>query len=175
MTKRRFRTVVLLFVLIILQVSLFAHFRPFGIAPDALLVAALVGGMVGGPDYGARNGFAAGLLLDLVIPGAFGLAAGVYAMFGYGIGFIARAIDSDDPRALPVLVAMMSFLATGAYGLALGVLGSEQFVEWGLVWTALGVSVFSMLLAVPIRNGYRWVVGDRLEVARNEQARAVVN
>lgn len=175
MTKRRFRTLLLLFVLLVVQVSLFAHFRPFGIAPDALLVAALVGGMVGGPDYGARNGFIAGLLLDLVIPGAFGLAAGIYAMFGYGVGFVARATDSEDPRVIPVLVGFTAFLATGTYGLALGVLGSEQFVDWSLAWTALGVSVLSVLLSFPIRNAYRWVLGSREEVARTEQARAVVN
>ncbi len=175
MTTKRFRTLVVLFALVVLQVSLFAHVRPFGIAPDALLVAALVGGIIGGPDYGARNGFAAGLLLDLVIPGAFGLAAGVYATFGYGIGFISRGIDSEDARVLPVLLAITSFLATGTYGLGLGVLGSEQFVEWGLLGIAAGVSFFSVLLAIPVRNAYRWVVADPHGVARTEPARAVVN
>ena len=175
MSIKRLKTLALLVLLLCLQVSLFAHLRPFGVAPDALLVAAIVGGILGGPDYGVRNGFAAGLLLDLVVPGAFGLAAGVYGVFGYGVGFIARALDSEDPRVLPVLVAMTSFLATGTYGLALGVLGSEQFVEWGLVATAIGVSVFSVVLTVPVRNGYRWVLASRNSAARTEAGHAVVN
>lgn len=175
MTGIRLRAGLVLFVLVVLQVSLFAHLRPFGVAPDALLVAALVGGIVGGPHFGARNGFAAGLLLDLVVPGAFGLAAGVYATYGYGIGFISRGIDSEDARVLPVLLALTSFLATGTYGLGLGVLGSEQFVEWHLLAIAAGVSFFSILLAIPVRNAYRWVVVDPHGVARTEAARAVVN
>ena len=162
-------------VLLCLQISLFAHLRPFGVAPDALLVAAIVGGILGGPDYGVRNGFLAGLALDLVVPGAFGLAAGVYGVFGYGVGFIACALDSEDPRVLPVLVAMMSFLATGTYGLALGVLGSEQFVEWSLLATAVGVGILSVLIAMPIRSGYRWALADRNSVARTEIVHAVVN
>lgn len=175
MTIKRLKALAVLFLLLVLQVSLFAHLRPFGVAPDALLVAALIGGIVGGPRFGARNGFAAGLLLDLVIPGAFGLAAGVYATFGYGIGFVSRSIDSEDPRVLPFLIALTAFLATGAYGLGLGVLGSEQFVEWRLAGIASGVSVFAVLLAIPIRNAYRWVLRDPLAVARNEPARVVVN
>ena len=76
---------------------------------------------------------------------------------------------------MPVLVAFTAFLATGTYGLALGVLGSEQFVDWGLVGIAIGVSVFSVLLAPWVRNMYRWVVADPLGVARTETARSVVN
>ncbi len=175
MSSKRIRTVAILVILLIVQVSLLAHLRPFGIAPDLLLVAALVGGIVGGPDFGARNGFAAGLLLDLVVPGAFGLAAGVYATFGYGIGFISRGIDSEDARVLPVLLAVTSFLAVITYGLGLGVLGSEQFVEWRLVGIAFGVSVFSVLAALPVRNAYRWAAADPHAIARTEPARTVVN
>ena len=175
MSLRRSKTAVVLFVLLVLQVTLFAHLRPFGVAPDGLLVAALLGGIVGGPDFGARNGFAAGLLLDLVVPGAFGLAAGVYATFGYGIGFVSRSIDSEDPRVLPILVLLMSFLATAAYGLGLGVLGSEQFVEWRLLGVSAGVAVLSIGLAIPVRNAYRWVVADPHAVARTEPAKSMVN
>ena len=175
MSVTRLKTLALLIALLCLQVSLFAHLRPFGVAPDALLVAAVVGGVLGGPDFGVRNGFLAGLMLDLVIPGAFGLAAGVYGAFGYGVGFVARALDPEDPRVLPGLVAVTSFLATGTYGLALGVLGSEQFVRWPLVGVALGVSLLSFVIVIPIRNGYRWALANRNGVARTEVGQAVVN
>jgi rod shape-determining protein MreD len=171
----RFKAAIALFGLLCLQVSIFAHFRPFGVAPDALLVAALVGGIVGGGDFGARHGFAAGLLLDLVIPGPFGLAAGIYATMGYGTGLFSRSVDSQDPRVVPVLSGLSAFVAMIVYGCSLGVLGSEQFVEWRLVWVAFAVSVYSVVLVFPVRALYTWVLRDDKRAPRSESARTVVN
>lgn len=170
----RVRAGAALFLLLALQVSIFAHLRPFGVAPDALLVAAIVGGIAGGPDFGARHGFAAGLLLDLVMPGPFGLAAGVYGTMGYATGFFARSVDSQDPRVVPILSGFVSFLATLVYGFGLGVLGSEQFVEFRLVWVAFAVSVYSVLLVFPVQFLYSWVLRSNT-TPRPEPARGVVN
>lgn len=171
----RLKTIAVLFVIWALQVSLFAHLRPFGVAVDVMLVAALVGGVAGGGNYGARNGFAAGLLLDLVIPGPFGLAAGIYGTFGYLAGQFSRTVDSDDPRVMPTLIGLSAFLATLAYGFSLGVLGSEQFVEWGLAWKSFAVAVYSVPLALFVRALYAWALADPTSSPRNEPARSVVN
>lgn len=171
----RFKTGLVLFVLVAFQVSVFAHLRPFGAAPDLLLVAAIVGGVVGGPDFGARNGFAAGLLLDLVIPGPFGLAAGVYATIGFGVGQFSRSVDSSDRRVAVLLSALSGFLATVVYGLALGVLGSEQFVEWRLAGVAAAVGLYSVLLNVPIRVAYLWALTSDSVGPRSEAAQGVMN
>lgn len=171
----RLKTAAALFLLWALQVSVFAHLRPFGVAPDILLVAALVGGIAGGGDYGARNGFAAGLLLDLVVPGPFGLAAGIFGTFGYMTGQFSRTIDSEDPRVMPALIGLSAFFATLGYGLGLGVLGSEQFVTWGLVGTAIAVAVYSIPLALLVRSLYGWVLADPNAAPRTEPARNMVN
>lgn len=170
----RVKSLAALFVLWALQVSIFAHLRPFGVAPDLLLVAALVGGLSGGADYGARNGFAAGLLLDLVVPGPFGLAAGIYGAFGYLSGQFSRTVEADDPRVMPTLIWFSAFLATIGYGFGLGVLGSEQFVTWGLVWKAFAVGLFAVPLSLAVRPAYGWVLTDPTG-PRSEPARTVVN
>lgn len=170
----RVKTLGVLCVLWAVQVSLFAHLRPFGVAPDLLLVGALVGGIAGGGDFGARNGFVAGLLLDLVIPGPFGLAAGVYGTFGYLTGQFSRTVDSEDPRVMPTLIGLSAFFATLSYGFALGVLGSEQFVEWSLVWKSIAVSIYSVPLALIVRALYGWALLDPT-APRTEPARTVVN
>lgn len=165
----------MLFALWAFQVSIFAHLRPFGIAPDLLLVAALVGGLVGGPDFGARHGFVAGLLLDLVTPGPLGLAAGIYGFAAYGIGSMSRTVDSDDPRVLPILIGGSAFLATAVSGLGLGVLGSEQFVNGRLWVVAALVGVYSVVLAIPVRALIAWAVVDDRDGARGEAPQSVVN
>ncbi|MDW3180187.1 MAG: rod shape-determining protein MreD [Acidimicrobiia bacterium] len=164
-----------LFCLLAVQVSIFAHLRPFGVAPDVLLVAALVGGIIGGGDFGARHGFAAGLLLDLVIPGPFGLSAGVYGVMGYATGLFSRSFDSQDPRVVPILSGLTSFMATIVYGFGLGILGSEQFVEWRLIWVAFAVSVYSVVLVFPVQRLYQWVLATDGASPRSEPARGVVN
>lgn len=172
---RRAKSGAALFLLLAVEVSIFAHLRPFGVAPDLLLVAAVVGGIAGGPDFGARHGFAAGLLLDLVVPGPFGLAAGVYGTIGYATGFLARSVDSQDPRVVPILSGTMAFLGTLIYGFGLGVLGSEQFVEWRLVWVAFAVSVYSVILVFPVQLLYEWALRADPSAPRPETSRGVVN
>ena len=172
---KRVRVAATLFVLWAIQVAVFAHLRPFGISPDILLVAALIGGIVGGPDFGAKHGFVAGLLLDLVMPGPLGLAAGVYGFVAHGIGSVSRTVDSDDPRVLPILIGFFAFVATVVYGLGLGVLGSEQFVNTRLLLVSAVVAVYSILLALPVRALMGWALADRQSGARAEPAQNVVN
>ena len=172
---RRVRNAAALFVLWAFQVSLFAHLRPFGIAPDILLVGALIGGLLGGPDFGAKHGFVAGLLLDLVMPGPFGLAAGVYGFMAHGIGSLSRTVDSDDPRVMPILIGFFAFVSVAVYGLGLGVLGSEQFVELRLLVVAGVVAGYSVLLAIPVRGLLGWALSDPRTGARADVAQNVVN
>lgn len=171
----RVKAAAALFLLLCLQLSVFAHLRPFGVAPDLLLVAAIVGGISGGAEFGARHGFAAGLLLDLVIPGPFGLAAGVYGTMGYATGLFARSVDSQDPRVVPILSGFSAFVATIVYGFGLGILGSEQFVQWRLIWVAFAVSVYSVALVFPVQALYGWVVATDRMSPRSDAPRNVVN
>ncbi|MGI9604528.1 MAG: hypothetical protein ACR2P0_00175 [Acidimicrobiales bacterium] len=171
----RARTAAVIFGALVLHVTLFVYVRPFGVAPDVLVLIAVIGATMGGGDYGARNGFFAGLAFDLVAAGPFGLAAGVYGALGYGAGLLAQTVDSQDPRVLPATAGVGSFIGVLGYGLGLGVLGIEQYVEWRLLWVALGVGLYNVFLAFPAQLAYRWVsAGDR-NSARAESSRTMVN
>ena len=171
----RLRAAVVLFGLFVLHITLFAHLRPFGVAPDVLMLAAVVGGKIGGYRFGARHGFWAGLLYDLMTPGPFGLAAGVYGTMGYGAGLVAEAFDPQDPRVGPAIAGVFSFLGVSLYGLGLGILGAEQFVEWRLVGVATVVAVVNAALTLAVRPAYRWVAAGVRSPARPESASTVVN
>ena len=76
---------------------------------------------------------------------------------------------------LPATAGVGSFVGVIGYGLGLGVLGVEQYVEWRLIWVALAVGLYNVALAFPAQIAYRWVAaGDRTS-ARPEAGRTVVN
>lgn len=169
------RAAAVLLGLFLLHITLFAHLRLFGVAPDMMLLAAVVGGKIGGYEFGARHGFWAGLLYDLMAPGPFGLAAGVYGAMGYGAGMVAEAFDPQDPRVGPAIAGVFSFIGVCSYGLGLGILGAEQHVEWRLVGVALVVAGANSALALLVRSAYRWVAAGDRPTARPESASSVVN
>jgi rod shape-determining protein MreD len=170
----RLRIAVVLVGLLILQVTLFAHLRPAGVAPNVLVLAAVMGGLVGGTTQGAWHGFFAGLALDLVSAAPFGLAAGVYAAVGYLVGVTAESFDSQDARVGPLIAALGSFLGVVAYGLGLAILGIEQYVAWSLVRVGIVVGLINAVLFFPMRVPYEWVVSEVRSFARPESARNVV-
>ena len=172
MSRLQSSAVVLL--LFVLHITLFAHFRPFGIAPNVLLLGALVGGLVGDDDFGGRNGFACGLLVDLMSPGPFGLAAGIYGALGYGAGVVAQAFDPQDLRVGPLIAGVGTFLGVVAYGLGLAVLGTEQFVEWRLALVALLAAGYNVVFFLPVRAAYGWAMSPDRSL-RSEAPRSVVN
>ncbi|NNC78982.1 MAG: rod shape-determining protein MreD [Acidimicrobiales bacterium] len=171
----RLRVAIVLVTLLIVQITVFAHLRPAGVAPNMLVLATVMGGIVGGTDRGAWHGFFAGLLLDLVSPGPFGLAAGVYAALGYLVGVTAESFDSQDARVGPLVAALGSFLGVAGYGLGLGILGIEQYVSWGLVRVGIVVGLINAAMYLPMRIPYEWIVSELRTFASAERARNVVN
>lgn len=171
----RSRSTIVLIVLLVLHVTVFAHLRPFGVAPDVLLLGAIMGGAMGGSNYGGRHGFICGLLVDLMAPGPFGLAAGIYGAIGHGAGLFSQAVDSQDPRVGPLTAGIGSVLGICGYGVGLAVLGTEQYVSLGLVRVALLVAVVNVLLSYFAQQAYAWVAAGSSTFARSTPAQSVVN
>ncbi len=171
----RTRSALVLVVLLVLHVTVFAHLRPFGVAPDVLLLGAIMGGALGGPNYGGRHGFICGLLVDLMAPGPFGLAAGIYGAIGHGTGLFSQAIDSQDPRVGPLTAGIGSVLGICGYGAGLAVLGTEQYVSLGLLRVAFIVAVVNVLLSYFVQQAYAWVAAASSTYSRPAAAQSVVN
>ncbi|MGH9017480.1 MAG: hypothetical protein ACRDY1_07005, partial [Acidimicrobiales bacterium] len=69
------RTTIVLFVVLVVQVTLLDGVRVDGAHPEAMLLLPVAAGYVSGPERGAGLGFVAGLLADLFLPTTFGLTA----------------------------------------------------------------------------------------------------
>ena len=73
----------LVFVAAVVQVSAISGARILGAEPDLLLVTVVAIGLVAGSIPGAFAGFAAGILLDVMLLGVLGTSALILTPVGY--------------------------------------------------------------------------------------------
>jgi rod shape-determining protein MreD len=125
-----------------------------GAAPDLLLVLVVAYALVEGPLSGMTTGFIAGVLADSLADHALGRLALVYAVVGYGTGFI----EDDTERS--TLVPFLGVAAGATAGVLLfaaeGMLLSDPRVTVHAVGRSLVSSVpYSVVLTpfvVPVLN-----------------------
>jgi rod shape-determining protein MreD len=125
---RTSRLAALVFVIVLVQVSVFPHLRLFGVVPDLGLLCALAVGYHEGPEAGAIVGFAAGFGFDLFLSTPLGLDALTYAIVGYGIGVFESGLFRS-PRWLPSFLGALGGLAGGLIFIGIGVLVGVDAVK----------------------------------------------
>ena len=154
------RVAIVLLTVTVLERGLASQLRIDGAAADLLLLMAIAGGMVGGPDHGAIVGFFAGLSLDLLVQTPLGLGALVYCITGYLVGLAQSAVVRSS-RLPPVFLAA----AASVFGIALYVLVSLVVGRSGLINQHLLVVIAVVAgvnaLLIPVANrAMRWALGD---------------
>jgi rod shape-determining protein MreD len=142
---------------IVLQASLFSEIRFFGISADVLLLLTIAAGMTVGPDRGAAIGFAAGLLMDLLLVSTpFGLSALTYCLVGYATG-LAQGFAIRVLWWFPVLTAAAASAAGVMLFVLLGEVMGEQLLTTPGLWKIVTVvSVVNAVLIVPANRLLRW-------------------
>jgi rod shape-determining protein MreD len=145
----------------LLQTALFPFLSLAGFRPDLLLLAAVAIGLHDGPMAGARVGFAAGLLADLLVAQAqVGLGALIFSGVGFAVG-LARPYLAPDSFTAPLILAFLSGLfGTAGYGVLTLLLGDERVTMLLLVQASLLVGLYNTLLA-PIVLGIVGRLSDR--------------
>src|SRR3954462_6989690 len=88
----RVKVPLLLFVVLLVHTSVLAGVHIHRVRPDAMLLVAVLAGLVAGPERGAITGFVAGLLADLTLQTPFGLSALVLCLVAFGVGTLQSGI-----------------------------------------------------------------------------------
>lgn len=129
-----------------------------GFRPDLLLLVAVAFALHDGPATGARVGFAAGLLMDLLLnESAAGLSALVYVGVAYTVGVVRPYLAHGSVTA-PLLLAFLSGLvATGGYGLLSRLMGDQRFTFELVTSASLFVAFFNTILAPPVVGLVGWL------------------
>ncbi len=116
------KTMVLLLVTALVQISLVTPISIAGAHPDLLLVVLVSIALLRGPMLGAIGGFWAGFVLDIGAMQPLGLSSLVLTLAGYWTGRFGEATRRNSPH--PPLIA--AALAT--------------------VWFAVGSAIFNFML-----------------------------
>ena len=137
----------------ILQTSLLPFLSLSGFRPDLLLLVTIAFALRDGLLTGLRVGFAAGVLVDLLLnESPVGLTALVFVGVAYAVG-VARPYLAPDSWTAPVILSVMgTFLGVAGYGLLAAVL-AEDPIAIGLVVQASVVSAIYALLLAPVVFG----------------------
>ena len=135
MSKAFLRVVLLGFVAVVLQGTVLPHFAVFGGRVNVLVAVVTVVSLSYGALAGLMAGFGIGLLADLVLGTALGLAALPLVLIGYFTGYLERHVYRDA-YLVPVVVG---FLGTAFYELVVLALSNVAFAVW---WRRAFVSVF---------------------------------
>ena len=154
------RWALILSVALILQVGLFTDLRIGGVHPDLLLLLAVCAGLEGGPGRGAGVGFAAGLLMDLFLPGRFGVTALASALTGYGAGVAGDTVVRPARWISVGLVVVISAAGTLLYAAIGQLLGQHSLSDPRLGVIVGIVAATNGLLALPALAVCRWADHD---------------
>jgi rod shape-determining protein MreD len=144
---------------LLLQTTLLAQVRIFGVMPDFMLLLAVAGGVTAGATRGAALGFASGMLIDLFLPTPLGLSALVFTLVGYGVG-VANTGVLRSAWYIPVLTAGGASVAGVTLYAFIGSVLGERMVDGHLVTIALVVGLSNAVLAPVAVKFVDWSLGS---------------
>ena len=158
------RTALVLVTTLLLQVAVTPWLTVLGVQADLLLIVALAAGLAGGPERGARVGFVAGILWDLVVAGPFGLSALTYCLAGYFVGSAQRSVVGPTWWAPIPSAGLAGALAVLFYAAVGVVLGNRGWVDRDTMVIAVVVGFTAALLVLPAIRILSWTEGEPLGV-----------
>ena len=161
-TTTTLRTGVVLVTALLLQVAVVPWLTIAGAQVDLLLLVTLAAGLSGGPERGARVGFVAGILWDLVVAGPLGLSALTYCLAGYFVGSAQRSVVGPTWWA-PIPSAALASAASVFFYAAFGaILGHEEWLDGQTLVIAGVVAVSAAVLVLPAIRILAWTEGEPL-------------
>jgi rod shape-determining protein MreD len=152
------RVPLVVFVALALQTGVAADVRPFGATADIMVLLAVCGGFVGGPQRGAGCGFFIGIAYDLVLNTPFGLSALTYGLAGYACGFLQIGVAAAPWWIGMLAVGGASAVATALYALIGTVFGLQDAITLHLITIVAVVGVVNVALAPLGLAAQRWAL-----------------
>lgn len=133
----------LLWLLLVLQTTLFARLAPFGVHIDFVLLAVVSVALLLGMETGAIFGLVAGILTGYCAGVSLGTFALSRLMVGAGFGFFDKRFSRDNPFAPPICAAIATLVANAVFG----ILSPGEFTfGWWLHHTLIATAAHAILI-----------------------------
>ncbi len=146
----------------ILQVSFFGELSILGATPELMPVLAVSLGLLGGAVTGAVCGFAAGLLVDILLLQTLGVSSIVLLTCGYLAGRFREQFDLTSSLTPPLLAGALTLFAAAMFGAVQLMLGVEAPVSLLVVRDILVKGLLGFLLAIPVYPLVRRILAPAL-------------
>jgi rod shape-determining protein MreD len=144
------KAAVLLFAVVVLQVSVLSSLELLGGRPDLVLVTVVAVALLRGPVFGAAGGFAAGLLLDTATLGTLGVSSLLLTLAGYWAGRFGETTGRDRGHAPFLSIAAVTILFAVASLVLHFMLGARPSARLVLVETLPPTILLNLVLTAPV-------------------------
>lgn len=156
MTLVRLRLPLAVLLVLTLQYSALQDMRFRDIRPDALLLFAVVAGIVGGSERGAVVAFAVGLVADLFVQTPLGLSALTYALVAFAVGSLQAGLIRSSWWITPLTALLGSAAGVVLFVVIGAVLGQTQLVSGEVPVIVAVVALMNAVLSLPVLALARW-------------------
>ena len=165
---------VLVFVVAVLQVSVFAGVSLLGGSPDVLLVTLVAVALLRGATTGAVAGFFAGLLVDVALLDTLGVTSLLLTLAGYWAGRYGETAASTRRYAPYLAVGVMTVLYLAGALVLRFLLGEPAPAQTVLVETLAQSLVLNLIVMWPVLAIVRRLLPPRQVTTFGPEASALV-
>jgi rod shape-determining protein MreD len=146
MTRRVLALGVVIVTALVLQSTVFAELRLFGVRPELLFLVTIVVALMGGPNEGAVVGFASGMAQDFMLNQPKGITALTLTLVGYAVGMTRQYIVSQSPLVPTAMVFVGTAVGMIFYEVVSYLLGAFDATTTFGLRVALLTAVYNAVL-----------------------------
>ncbi len=146
MTRRVLALGVVIVTALVLQSTVFAELRLFGVRPELLFLVTIVVAFMGGPNEGAVVGFASGMAQDFMLNQPKGITALTLTLVGYAVGMTRQYIVSQSPLVPTAMVFVGTAVGMIFYEVVSYLLGAFDATTTFGLRVALLTAVYNAVL-----------------------------
>lgn len=148
---------VIIFLVVVLQNTLFEHIEIFNTRPNLMLVVIISCALLYGNVQGAIVGFILGLCYDITSGRMLGLHALLGLYLGLGVGIVNKRLYRENF----IVIIFFTFISTIAYGLAEYILSiwcerifAAREIRMDLLFAAknkiLPLAIYNSIISIPV-------------------------